>query len=92
MGLKPLAFSTLAFGSALAGFALTGCAGVSPDIQRQCLPLATYTAAQQQELKREFNGLPQAAELRRAMLDYEALRDADRAACGQPQVLAGASL
>lgn len=68
----------LLLGVSLSLFALCACAA-GVDIQVHCLPLASYTPAQEAELAVEIKALPQNSLLLRAMLDYEALRDADRA-------------
>lgn len=78
------------FGLAL-GFALASCVAATqypaPPPPPQCLPMATYTQAQQDAALIEYTGLPPHFVLRRFMLDYEALRDANRAACGQARAL-----
>lgn len=74
---------------------LRACASQSgPDVQRTCLPMHDYGDAKGQaalvELKREYDALPASStELRSAMRDYEALRDANRASCGAPAKLGG---
>jgi len=49
------------------------------DIQTVCLPIKSYTPAEQQNIKAALATLPQDSILRAIILDYENLRDADRA-------------
>ena len=75
----------------LAALMLAGCASaaapppVAPPpapavvIRLQCLPLANYTPEQQKKAAAELQSLPQGSELGAMMVDYGALRSADRA-------------
>ena len=46
-----------------------------------CLPMASYSREEQAKAADELSALPQGAELGRFMVDYGALRAANRAAC-----------
>lgn len=65
----------LGFGLALA---LAACAAATV-VETQCLPMATYTSAEQAALSTAYHGLPADSILRRVVMDYLALRDANRA-------------
>lgn len=67
-------------------FALSGCTSTpTVDIQAHCLPLVPYSPAQQSQLAAELHEVtPGHPMLAQAMLDYEALRDADRACEATP--------
>lgn len=72
---------------AVVGLALIFCAAmlfgcVAPSSQVHCLPLPTYSPAEQVRLAAELSTLPPGAALRRAVDDYERMRDADRACMG----------
>lgn len=66
----------------LAGFglalALVACTA-AVDIQTVCLPLRTYSPAEQAQLKAEYDALAAKAFLRTVIQDYLAMRDADKA-------------
>lgn len=70
---------------ALAGaLALTACATQPaklppPTPVATCLPLKAYTKAQQQEAAQELAKLPQSSVVAQMVVDYAAMRDADRA-------------
>ena len=57
---------------------LAACA-TTPAVKVVCLPLKSYSPQEQAALGAELAGLPAGSMLARAMIDYEALRDADRA-------------
>lgn len=65
----------------LAALALSGCARgpVVISLPRACLPLKTWSAADQDALRREYDALAPAAKLRAAFQDYVAMRDEARA-------------
>lgn len=65
---------------------LVSCTTAPADIQAQCLPLKTWTPAQQLTLKSAFNQLDSESPLREAMMDYESMRDADRACQAKPSL------
>lgn len=65
---------------AMSAFLLFGCA--APSSQVHCLPLTTYSPTEQVRLAAELSTLPRDAALRRAVDDYERMRDADRACMG----------
>jgi hypothetical protein len=62
---------------------LAGCASQSAPVDLPtvvaCLPLSTWTAAQQDEMRKEYDALPKDAILRSVFMDWVAMRDADRA-------------
>lgn len=60
---------------------LSSCAAIpmAPDVQASCLPLKAYTAAEQAQLSTELKKLSQDSAILGVMLDYEKMRDADRA-------------
>lgn len=62
----------------IAVLALYGCATPTNSVVMGCLPLKTWTAADQDELLKEYNALPPGAIMRDAFKDYMAQRDADR--------------
>ena len=69
---------------ALLALALCGCATPTVDVQVQCLPLKEYTPAQQQQLTAALAMMsmkpgPSTAILSEIIIDYERMRDADRA-------------
>ena len=57
--------------------ALSACATNS--VQNICLPLKTWSDADQDQLRKEYDALAPAAKMRLAFQDYVAMRDADRA-------------
>lgn len=67
---------------ALTGLALvaglSACAHVAEPVAT-CLPLRAYTPQQQQQLATALGGLPGGSIILDAMVDYSAMRDADRA-------------
>jgi hypothetical protein len=70
------------FAAAALAIALPGCAthpAPTPAPQVVCLPLRSYTKAQQQQAATELAKLPQSSELAQMVVDYGAMRDADRA-------------
>lgn len=66
----------LGLGTAL--LLLVSCAA-AVDVKVQCLPMVIYTQGEQTALSLAYDALPQGSILRRAVQDYLALRDADRA-------------
>lgn len=62
--------------------ALVGCVAAAT-VEVQCLPMVEYSKADQVALYSAYHGLPQGSILRRAITDYLALRDADRACQGR---------
>jgi hypothetical protein len=62
---------------------LAGCA-TTPAVRSQCLPLKTYTPAQEKALADALAALPADSPLAGAMADYGALRAADRACLKGP--------
>jgi len=48
-----------------------------------CLPLKTYTAAQEAEAAKELAGLPVGSTVAQFVTDYGQMRAADRAACSK---------
>ncbi|MGB8364835.1 MAG: hypothetical protein ACLQUZ_12815 [Rhizomicrobium sp.] len=60
-----------------------GCAGQPASISLPpriaCLPLRTWSAAEQDQLRKEYDALPAPAKMRAAFQDYVAMRDEDRA-------------
>jgi hypothetical protein len=78
----PALKSSLHFAAASA-LLLTGCSSLgSPptvDIRTQCIPLTSWTVAQQDEMRREYDALAKDAILRAVFKDWVAMRDADRA-------------
>jgi hypothetical protein len=67
-------------------FLLTGCASqpaapiaLPAAVQQVCLPLASWTAAQQDEMRKEYDALSKTAILRAVFMDWVAMRDEDRA-------------
>jgi hypothetical protein len=72
-------FRTLAI---LACLALSACGTPTLDVQVQCLPMATYTAAQQAQMAQEWAALAPASLTASLFIpDAITLRDANRAAC-----------
>lgn len=79
----------------LVGFGDVGCATNSAPapttpppapqlvIRLQCLPMASYTPAEQKQAAKELQGLAPGSELGKMMVDYGALRAADRACQSQ---------
>lgn len=61
------------------GLLLLASCAAGLDVQIQCLPLVTYTAAEQVALLSAYDKLPPGSMLKRAVQDYLAMRDADRA-------------
>ena len=61
---------------------LIGCSGCAPDtnsVITTCLPLKTWSDADQDQLRQEYDALPKDAKMRIAFMDYVTMRDADRA-------------
>lgn len=58
-----------------------GCASAPPtnSVLVQCIPLKTWSDAEQDHLRLEYDALPPAAKMRLAFMDYIAMRDADKA-------------
>lgn len=73
--LKPIA--------AVALILLSGCAGTLPApsvaVQQACLPMATYTAAQEQAVGAELAAFKPADPILLFIIDYGAMRAANRA-------------
>lgn len=65
---------------AACAFLLFGCA--APSSQVHCLPLPTYSPSEQVQLAVELTPIPERTMVRRALEDYERMRDADRACMG----------
>lgn len=65
--------------AAVAALAEVAACKTVPAVTTTCLPLKPYTAADQQQLAAEVASLPPGSALARAMADYAAMRDADRA-------------
>lgn len=61
-------------------------------IHTSCLPLKFYPPAFSAKLLAEYKKLPPDSTLALVMLDYESLRDADRACLGQTAVTDGSKL
>lgn len=70
----------------LAALALAACQTTQPPSQAvtkpACLPMAAYSRAEQARGADELAGLPPGSALAGFMVDYGALRSANRAACG----------
>ncbi len=63
-----------------AALLVASCAGPPPPSSvLACPPLHSYSPAEQLALAQALRGLPASSPLVSAMLDYQALRDADRA-------------
>jgi len=60
---------------------LTSCAETTPipDVKIVCLPLTNYTLAQQAALSKELKQLAPDSTVNEFIIDYERMRDADRA-------------
>ena len=54
-------------------------ASISLPSRIACLPLRTWSAAEQDQLRKEYDALPAPAKMRVAFQDYVAMRDEDRA-------------
>lgn len=61
---------------ALICLAVSGC---TTSAVTQCLPLRTWSYADQQQLLKDYQALPAGAQMKVAFQDYMALRNADRA-------------
>lgn len=61
-----------------AAVALAGCQHLAAT-QVQCLPLKAYSPADQLAIGAALSAVPDDAPLAQAMIDYEHMRDADRA-------------
>lgn len=77
---------TTPLGVAFLGAALYGAAGcatrpapIPPVAAPVCLPMRSYSPAEQKALADQLETLPQDSPVSRAFIDYERLRDADRA-------------
>ena len=58
---------------------LAGCStAAAPVAPPQCLPLTSWTAVQQDQMRKEYDGLPKDAILRAVFMDWVGMRDADR--------------
>lgn len=67
---------------------IVGCAHEPPAplaAKPACLPTMSYTKAQSTAILRAYDALPASSPLIAMVRDYEALRDAARAACGAAQ-------
>lgn len=62
--------------------ALAGCATSLATAPPSCLPLSTYSPAQQKALAEAVAALPPGSPLLDLVTDYAAMRDADRACRG----------
>lgn len=80
--MKVLAVAVTCLVGVLALIVLYGCATPAPAIKVVCVPVAPYTAAEQQRLASEIGALPHDAMLVRAMVDYGRMRAAARACHG----------
>lgn len=69
--------------SVISCIALCGACATTPAVRQQCLPMKTYTLAQEQALAGALRALPGDSPLVRAMADYGQLRAANRA-CAHP--------
>ncbi len=59
---------------------LAGCAAAPVSaVHVQCLPLTSWTAVQQDEMRREYDALARDAIMRAVFMDWVAMRDADQA-------------
>ena len=58
---------------------LVGCTTPGSPQPPQCFPLTSWTSAQQDEMRKEYDALPKDAILRAVFMDWVAMRDADRA-------------
>lgn len=70
--------------AALAACALLGACATVPTPKAVCLPLKAYTAQEQAALAAAVAALPPGSDLIAAVLDYERMRDADRACLAGP--------
>lgn len=68
----------------LACLALSACGTPTIDVQTQCLPMATYSPAQQAQMAQEWAALaPSSLTASLFIPDAVTLRDANRAACAK---------
>jgi uncharacterized lipoprotein YmbA len=70
-----------AFGPLILAFGLASCA-TPAQVQVTCLPQANYSSEEQKSLRLAYDALPAGSLLRRALQDYLAMRDANRACKG----------
>lgn len=77
--MKLFAFALLV----LAACGLGGCGTPTNSTLVRCLPLRTWSDADQDQLRREYDGLPKDAKMRIAFDDYAVMRAADRACMGK---------
>lgn len=84
------------FGALVCALNISGCASTAERVQNataaaaaqpvaavSCLPLVSYSAAQQRALASALDALPATSPLIQAFTDYAALRAADRACLAQ---------
>lgn len=87
MDAKPIV-SVPAMLAMMGGFMLIGCATrpaqlppPAPVSAPVCLPLKAYTPDQQKALAAQLKTIPADSPLAQAIVDYERMRDSDRAVC-----------